>query len=202
MDWYLMVWKKYADFTGRSRRKEYWMFALFNCLISLVAIVLGVLIGISFGLSTDNGLGATTGIRIAAGLAFLLLFIYFLAAFVPSLAVSVRRFHDTGKSGWLLLLLMVLTIIPILGLVAAVIEIIFLCTDSDPQGNQYGPNPKFLIAAPGVFAGNAGFCSTGVRAQSQPEPAFAGASHFGFCKRCGAKLADASPFCGNCGVHI
>lgn len=88
MDWYLMVWRKYAEFDGRSRRTEYWMFVLFNLLAMLVLAALGGL-GVAF---IDNGSGI-------GGVLFIPLGIYFLAVILPSLAVAVRRLHDTGKSG-------------------------------------------------------------------------------------------------------
>jgi uncharacterized membrane protein YhaH (DUF805 family) len=119
MDWYLMVWKKYAEFSGRSRRKEYWMFALFNCVFCLPLYILAIVFH-------ENALGS-----IFLGLYF----IYVLAILVPGLAVTVRRLHDTGKSGWMILI----CLIPIVG---GIILLVFTVLDSDPGPNQYGPNPK------------------------------------------------------------
>jgi uncharacterized membrane protein YhaH (DUF805 family) len=113
MDWYLAVLKKYADFSGRARRKEYWMFALVNLVI---AVVLG-------------------GVGMAAKPFTWLYILYVVGTFIPSLAVGVRRLHDTGRSGWNWLLLL----IPLVG---AIILIVFLCQDSAPGDNKYGPNPK------------------------------------------------------------
>ena len=117
MEWYLLVLKKYAEFGGRARRKEYWMFTLFNVIASLA---LGVVDGI-LGLG-DMGFGLLSGL-------------YTLAVFVPSLAVSVRRLHDTGRSGWWLLI----AFIPILG---ALSLLFFMVQDGEPGPNEYGPNPK------------------------------------------------------------
>lgn len=115
MDWYLGVLKnKYAEFTGRARRTEYWMFALFNLLASMV---LGVVDRILF-----RGHGILGGL-------------YSLAVLIPSIAVSIRRLHDTGRSGWWLLL----AFVPILGWIAL---LIFAVQDSQPGANAYGPNPK------------------------------------------------------------
>jgi uncharacterized membrane protein YhaH (DUF805 family) len=119
MNWYLMVLKKYAEFSGRSRRKEYWMFALFNMLIFVVLEILGVVL-------RENALG-----KVILGL----LFIYALAILIPGLAVTVRRLHDTGKSGWMILL----GLIPIIG---GIIVLVFTVLDSTPGANEYGPNPK------------------------------------------------------------
>jgi uncharacterized membrane protein YhaH (DUF805 family) len=118
MEWYVMAWKKFAQFEGRSRRKEYWMFALFNILIACVFYVPGLIF-------RENALGL--GLLALYG-------IYSLASLIPSLAVAVRRLHDTGKSGWFLLL----CFIPVINLVL----LYFMCVDSSPGPNEYGPNPK------------------------------------------------------------
>lgn len=125
MDWYLMVFRKYAQFGGRSRRKEYWMFGLMNMVVFAVL----------YGTGTVALLNRSTGLSV---LIFLLCGAYGLAALIPGLAVSVRRLHDTNKSGWWLLLCLV----PL----GALIILIFDCLDSDPGDNQYGPNPKAAVA--------------------------------------------------------
>jgi len=119
MNWYLTVIKKYATFSGRARRKEYWMFFLFNIIFSIAAIVL------------DNVLGIAIG-SVGYGPIYIL---YVLAVLLPSLAVSVRRLHDVGKSGWYLFI----TLIPIIG---AILLLIKICSDGTPGENQYGSNPK------------------------------------------------------------
>jgi uncharacterized membrane protein YhaH (DUF805 family) len=119
MNWYLTVLKKYAEFNGRARRKEYWMFALFNIIFLILAMIL------------DNVFG--TAIKgVGYGLFY---FLYALAVLIPGLAVSVRRLHDVGKSGWMLLI----ALIPIIG---AIILLVLMVTDSNPGENKYGPNPK------------------------------------------------------------
>tara|TARA_R110001599_G_scaffold8651_5_gene41991 strand:- start:20435 stop:20818 length:384 start_codon:yes stop_codon:yes gene_type:complete len=126
MDWYLDILKnKYAMFGGRARRKEYWYFVLFNLLAS---IILGVVDGITGTYSEDAGLGLLGGI-------------YALAVFIPSIAVAMRRLHDTGRSGWWLLL----ALIPILGFL---VLLVFMLLDSEPGDNQYGPNPKAAQGLP------------------------------------------------------
>jgi uncharacterized membrane protein YhaH (DUF805 family) len=183
MDWYLMVWKKYAEFNGRSRRKEFWMFVLFNILAALVLAALG---GIGLAISENYG-----------GVLFIPFGIYYLAMIVPSFAVVVRRFHDTGKSGWNYLLLFVLSWIPFLGIIASVVILIFVCTDSDPGDNEYGPNPKAAELA-GMAAGNASFTSIGLGAPPQP---VTGTSNYGVCGNCGTAFKDATHFCSHCGVR-
>lgn len=119
MDWYLEVLRKYATFHGRARRKEYWFFTLFNLLIMLVLSIIDGMIGLY---STEAGLGILSGI-------------YTLALLIPSLAVTVRRLHDIGRTGWWLLI----AFIPLIG---ALILLIFTVLDSKPGSNQYGPDPK------------------------------------------------------------
>jgi uncharacterized membrane protein YhaH (DUF805 family) len=179
MDWYLMGWKKYARFEGRSRRKEYWVFALINTLlISLVSICVAAVV------MRNGSEDEITAIRVTVGICALIIF-------VPSLAVAVRRLHDSGKSGWLILI----CLIPYIG---GVVNIVLMCLDSEPGTNRYGPNPKFPEHAVGVLAGNAGFAPMGFPVQ-QPHTGETGG---GFCSTCGVKLPDGSPFCGNCGARI
>lgn len=90
MKWYLMVLKKYAVFTGRARRKEYWMFVLFNIIFNIVANILDEILG----LKMESSSGYTSSGVISS--------LYGLAVLIPTLAVAVRRFHDIGKSGWIL----------------------------------------------------------------------------------------------------
>jgi uncharacterized membrane protein YhaH (DUF805 family) len=123
MEWYLMVWQKFAQFDGRSRRKEYWMFVLFNT-VAYVVLYVGLLAAFLAGQKM-------AGIFLTA-----LLVIYALAALIPGLAVSVRRLHDINKSGWWMLLCLV----PFGGLVILILE----CIEGNPGDNQYGPNPKLL----------------------------------------------------------
>ena len=123
MNWYLKVLKEYTNFNGRARRQEYWMFALFNTIFSIVANVLDVVLGLnSFG-SGESGL---------IGL------VYSLAVIVPGLAVAIRRLHDTGKSGWNLLWML----LPIAGWIYI---IVLLVRESDSGVNEYGENPKLFV---------------------------------------------------------
>ena len=123
MSWYLAVWKKYAVFGGRARRKEYWYFVLFNLLISIVLASIDAVTG-SF--SPEAGMGLLSGL-------------YALAIFIPSIAVSVRRLHDSGRSGWWLLI----AVVPLVG---AIVLLVFLVQDSQPGENKYGPSPKMAEA--------------------------------------------------------
>ena len=124
MNCYLEVLKKYAVFSGRARRKEYWMFFLFNLIITAVLALIDSLTGT---FSSQAGLGLLSGL-------------YSLAVLIPSIAVTVRRLHDTGRSGWWILL----GLIPIIG---GIILLIFMVLDSQPGENQYGPDPKAALAS-------------------------------------------------------
>ncbi|PLS16066.1 DUF805 domain-containing protein [Bacillus sp. M6-12] len=114
MQWFLKALKNYVGFKGRARRKEYWMFILFSAIISLVLTVIELILGIP---------AVLTGL-------------FSLAILLPSLAVTVRRLHDTGRSGWWLLV----SLIPLLG---SLLILIYTFMDSESGSNQYGQNPKF-----------------------------------------------------------
>ena len=116
-DWYMQVLKKYAVFSGRARRKEYWFFILWYVVISIGLAIIDAVAGLRIG---DAG--------ILQGL-------YALALLIPSLAVTVRRLHDTGRTGWWLLIIL----IPLIGLI---VLLVFMFLDSEPGENAYGPSPK------------------------------------------------------------
>ena len=126
MDWYLEVLKKYAVFDGRARRKEYWYFALFNSLIVLGLFLIGLIIGIAIAGSGSDSF-VIVGL-IPVGL-------YGLAIIIPSIAVTIRRLHDTNRSGWWYLI----TFVPWVG---SLILFIFTVLDGTPGPNHYGPDPK------------------------------------------------------------
>lgn len=121
MEWFMKVLRQYADFEGRARRKEFWMFTLFYTVFSMAAALLDGQMGTEYGDEPFNG-----GFLSSA---------FSLALFIPSLAVSVRRLHDISKSGWYLLL----WLLPIIGWIWL---IVLYCQDSAHGENEYGPNPK------------------------------------------------------------
>jgi uncharacterized membrane protein YhaH (DUF805 family) len=127
MNWYLQVLKKYAEFSGRARRKEYWMFALFNLFVFILAAIIDNVAGTTF--KFDSGYGTQD---LHYGYVYLL---YALVVMIPGLAVSVRRLHDVGKSGWMMLI----AFIPIIG---AIWLFVLMVTEGNAGENQYGPNPK------------------------------------------------------------
>ncbi len=119
MNWYLKVLKRYADFNGRARRKEYWMFVLFNTIFAFAAMALDNVLGIAM---EGIGYGPLYGL-------------YLLAVIIPSIAVGVRRLHDIGKSGWMMLI----SLIPLIG---GIWLLVLFLTDGTPGENEYGANPK------------------------------------------------------------
>ena len=164
MKWYILALKKYATFTGRSQRKEYWMFVLFYLIFYIAAIILD----------------SVTGLTSSPGKSGIITSLFSLAMLVPSLAVTVRRFHDIGKSGWWVVAFMIAYIIigaavfisilsAVLGMglsaddidtatamqavkpmlwafllmfVVGIVQLYFLVKDSQPGANKWGPNPK------------------------------------------------------------
>ena len=120
MDWMLMPLRKYADFSGRSRRKEYWMF------------LLGV-VGAAIVLSIVEGALGMSGM--VGGVYGPLTTILLLGVFVPALACQVRRFHDQDKSGWFVLL----GLIPYVG---GIVVFVFMCLDGTQGPNRFGDDPK------------------------------------------------------------
>lgn len=126
MKYYLKALQNYTVFSGRSTRSEYWFFVLFNFIFAIAAMIIDNILGTTFKMDTING-----AMRIPYGYIYLL---YALAVFLPGLALTVRRLHDVGKSGWFILI----GLIPIVG---AIWLLVLMVTDSDPRDNKYGPNP-------------------------------------------------------------
>ncbi len=114
MNWFVKCLKQYADFKGRARRTEYWMFVLCNLGVGIVAGLLDYLVGLQ-----------------------VFSYLASLALLVPGLAVAVRRLHDVGKSGWYYFL----CLIPLIG---AIWLLVLFCKDSQPGENEWGANPKEL----------------------------------------------------------
>ncbi|MGE6332508.1 DUF805 domain-containing protein [Stenotrophomonas sp. NPDC077659] len=120
MEQLILPLKRYAQFEGRANRREYWMFQLFLLLVSVV-----LMMPVIAALVTQSN---------ALGIASVALFVVFwLATFVPVIAVTVRRLHDCNQSGWLYLL----AFVPFGGLVIFVFSLL----PGTPEQNQYGPVP-------------------------------------------------------------
>ncbi|MBB3321858.1 MULTISPECIES: DUF805 domain-containing protein [Atlantibacter] len=117
MDWYFKVIRNYIGFGGRARRKEYWMFVLVNVILTTVLSIVDSILG----WQTESGQGYLAGI-------------YGLLVFLPWWAVQFRRLHDTDRSAWWLLLLL----IPVIGWI---VIFIFNCQRGTPGENRFGPDP-------------------------------------------------------------
>jgi uncharacterized membrane protein YhaH (DUF805 family) len=144
LEWMILPLKRYAEFSGRSRRKEYWSFVL---LTVLVYIVLGGLMlagGFSMGSLASMGQPGAEAphpgalFYIGAGL----LGLYGLAVFIPNLAVIIRRLHDRDMSGWWLLGYVVASIIPFLNIIAAIAMLVIMFLPGTVGPNRFGPDPK------------------------------------------------------------
>lgn len=150
MEWMILPFKRYVDFKGRSRRMEFWMFQLLNLIIALFLAgpFFFSFISASFANAGDpvaqeaamaamfeDGLGLS-----AVGLG--LYGLYALAAFLPSIAVTVRRFHDRDMSGWWYLGLFVVGVIPFIGFLGSIALLVFMLLPGTPGSNRFGPDPK------------------------------------------------------------
>ncbi|HDM8195234.1 DUF805 domain-containing protein [Vibrio harveyi] len=118
-DWYYMVILNYSNFSGRARRQEYWYFTLVNVLVNLVMGIIDRVIGSVMQMDNFGFFGV----------------IYALFIMIPSIAVTVRRLHDSGRTGWWALI----AFVPIIGVL---VLLYFLIQDSEEGSNQYGANPK------------------------------------------------------------
>lgn len=118
MNWYIKVLKDYAVFSGRARRKEFWLFVLFHILIVFGVSLVDVAIGTA---NVYQGIGLLSGL-------------YLVAVFMPGLAVTVRRLHDRGLTGWLALI----GLIPFVG---GLIMLVLMALPGTPEDNAYGSNP-------------------------------------------------------------
>ena len=124
MEWYLKVMRdNYANFSGRARRKEYWMFVLVQTIVMIGLMILDSVLGLDFELQ---------GISLGYGYLYL---IGLIVHFIPSLAVLVRRLHDVGKSGWFYFIFL----IPLIGVIWL---LVLYCTEGQKQDNKWGPDPK------------------------------------------------------------
>jgi uncharacterized membrane protein YhaH (DUF805 family) len=124
--YWMECFRKYATFSGRSRRAEYWSFTLANIIIMIPLYML------AFGSAIMSGGTEAGGPLGMVGMAIYVL--YAISTLIPGIAVTVRRLHDTGRSGWWLLI----GLIPLINLVL----LVFMFLNSQPGSNEYGPNPK------------------------------------------------------------
>ena len=150
-EYMILPFKRYADFKGRSRRMEYWSFALLNFIV--VCVLMLLIFGLGGASSAMSDLDATNPMSMfgmfAGGFGFIFL-IYWLAVIVPSIAVTVRRLHDRDMSGWWYGGLIIASFIPFVNLLAGIggiVLLVFLLLPGTPGPNRFGPDPKDADAA-------------------------------------------------------
>jgi uncharacterized membrane protein YhaH (DUF805 family) len=131
--------RRYADFNGRSRRQEYWLFMVFKLMI--YTVIWGFLIAGIVSMGADIDKAGPGDISVLIWIGGILLVLAWLFFFIPSLAVQVRRFHDQGQSGWMALLNLPYYI-PYLGTLAGIAILVFMCIDGRRGPNEYGDDPK------------------------------------------------------------
>ncbi len=182
MYWYLEVMRKYAVFTGRARRKEYWMFQLVNFIVLFPIMVVGIA-GIVMQPRTQRLVWVIP--------LFLIILVYSLATVVPSLAVSIRRLHDADLSGWWLLI----SLVPMGGIVVFVFHVM----DGTPGPNRYGPNPKGVVAPSAGPYGNYQTLAMAQAAANATATQPTARAFQSFCTKCGTGLVPGSRSCMSCG---
>jgi uncharacterized membrane protein YhaH (DUF805 family) len=135
MNWYVKALKQYVDFSGRARRREYWMFFLVNLVIVIVLSLVDTMLGTGGFRATSGG-----GSFYAANSLGLLSGLYSLGVLLPAIAVAVRRLHDTDRSGWWILI----GLIPIIG---GIVLLVFYVLEGTRGPNRFGPDPKAATQA-------------------------------------------------------
>lgn len=135
---------RYAQFSGRASRSEFWYFMLFNVIVSILFSILDTVLGTNFTYEIAEsalvtGDGGVAAAAMTQTIGYLNSF-YGLAVLIPSVAVAIRRLHDIGKSGWWVML----GLIPLVNLIGFFVLIYFYVQDSQAGENEYGPNPKGL----------------------------------------------------------
>jgi len=170
MEWMLMPLKRYAEFSGRSRRQEFWMFMLLQFLIWTVAFVVMMVMGVGAmsmaGVNPDGTprLGGMAGLFASMGIFLVIFGIIWLALFIPSLAVQIRRLHDSDRSGWWLMiywgpailswivnfagaanqstgLVMLGGLCSLVALVGSIVLLVFWCLPGTNGANRFGADP-------------------------------------------------------------
>ncbi len=142
MEWMILPFKRYAEFSGRSRRMEYWMFTLLNFIV--FAVIFGI--QAATGGFDETALADASDPFAIYGQMFsgvgLILLVYWLAILVPSIAVNIRRLHDRDMSGWWYLGFIVASMIPFVGIIAGIAYLVLMFLPGTDGPNRFGPDPK------------------------------------------------------------
>jgi uncharacterized membrane protein YhaH (DUF805 family) len=143
LNYMFMPFRRYAEFSGRSRRMEFWSYNLFNLIV--YAILGAVLVGTMGGMGAFNtgpGSDPTAVFGVLFGGFGLVIALYVLATFIPTLAVTVRRLHDRDMSGWWYLGFVVISLIPLVGFIASIAFLVIMFLPGTPGPNRFGADPK------------------------------------------------------------
>ncbi len=150
MEWMILPYKRYFDFSGRSRRLEYWMFVLFSIIVAAVLFALIMAGGLNLAAFSDpQAMDMSFGPLFWLGC--LLLSLFWLGSLIPGIAVVVRRLHDRDMSGWWYLGIIVASMIPIINFIAGIAFLVLMLLPGTPGPNRFGPDPKDPASAE-VFA--------------------------------------------------
>lgn len=144
MNWMIMPFKRYADFKGRSRRMEFWMFALLNSIVWLVLVMMqmGSTAGLAELAAADDGNPLAIYGVLFSGTFGILLALWGLVTIIPSVAVTVRRLHDRDMSGWWYLGVIIGSLIPLINILVSLGFLILMFLPGTPGPNRFGPDPK------------------------------------------------------------
>ncbi|MEW9856804.1 DUF805 domain-containing protein [Novosphingobium sp. M1R2S20] len=143
LEYMLMPFRRYAEFTGRSRRMEFWAFALLNVIVyAIITAIILATTGSVAAFGDVESAGYSAMMSLFFGGAGLLYVIWWLATIIPGLAVTVRRLHDRDMSGWWYLGFIIASFVPLVGLVASIAFFVIMLLPGTPGPNRYGPDPK------------------------------------------------------------
>ena len=143
MEWMILPFKRYAEFSGRSRRMEYWMFTLLNVIVVTVLLFVVLGAGGAAGLfDPANADDPSAGLSALFGGTGLLILLYGLAVLIPSIAVTIRRLHDRDMSGWWYLGAIIGGMIPFVGFLISIAFLVLMALPGTPGPNRFGPDPK------------------------------------------------------------
>jgi len=141
--------QKYATFSGRASRSEYWWFLLFVTLVALVFFGIGSLL--MGGMSGFENYSAGGDLPVGSMIFFGIGAVFYLAMLLPMIAVAVRRFHDRDLSGWIYLAAIVLGFVPFVGFLASIAAFVITVLKGTPGDNKYGRDPLGADHSADVF---------------------------------------------------
>ncbi len=142
MHWMILPLKRYFEFTGRSCRREYWMFALLNVIVVMALLMLMAVTGGAGSLLNQDGSGDGAPFGFLMGGVGLVIMLWALIVFIPSIAVTVRRFHDRDMSGWWYVAFVLGGLIPYIGFLVSIGFLVVMALPGYAGANRFGPDPR------------------------------------------------------------